>query len=562
MEKTKFMGHHQHIKSVIITAIVLSYLMFSGPVSAILVQIVGVPAIVDRGDIIPFNISISIDPVELLPLLKTNIIFDAGGSSFDGTCAVYNNLTSNCSYLSVSDINYTGLQYGLGAGYGYDYSDGLYHTSGIGIGYGYNDSEGNLTLQLVLNTTGIPGGQASMIAHVFSGNGSDSHVFSSDTIQFMISCHENWTYGSWGPCSCTTQTRTRSGTDLNSCGTTTNRSAVSESCVPSDCGGGGGTTYHPPQDSSPVEEEVIEDTPEEVPPEETPKDEKQPETVTETRTAEIVPDQTIGDNEKLQDAIGKVIVKGNMDDRAIRNLQTVSRVIAANIETKRTIEVTERSTKAVTSMVYDGEKKAKNFVVYEKIPKEFAVSTDLISVDTIGRVVVVEEDPEYAIIFDELVPGQVIEISYTVDAKVDATVIDDITTEIYVESIEDVTPVRRITPKILPPEEKKPSFVNTLIVLLMLVMVVGYILIKNKQTDIDFEISRILKSISEIKPLIASEKDTLISIDANNKILDIGQEIEKAKNLINAGRGQDATGNIKKANRLLKSIKEELSDTG
>jgi len=82
-----------------------------------------------------------------------------------------------------------------------------------------------------------------------------------------------------------------------------------------------------------------------------------------------------------------------------------------------------------------------------------------------------------------------------------------------------------------------------------------------EEYDITTEISNMLKSISETKPLLDAEKDTSISIDANNKMHQISQKIEKAKELINAGKGQQAAKYIKKADRLLKSIKEELSDT-
>ena len=82
-----------------------------------------------------------------------------------------------------------------------------------------------------------------------------------------------------------------------------------------------------------------------------------------------------------------------------------------------------------------------------------------------------------------------------------------------------------------------------------------------EESDINAEISNILKSISETKPLLDAEKDASISIDANNKMHKISREIEKAKELINAGKEQQAARYIKKANRLLKSIKEELSDT-
>jgi PGF-pre-PGF domain-containing protein len=58
-----------------------------------------------------------------------------------------------------------------------------------------------------------------------------------------VLCIEDWSYGSWGECSNGFQYR--SATDLNSCGTTDNRSATSRSCEDDGGGGGGGSETHP-----------------------------------------------------------------------------------------------------------------------------------------------------------------------------------------------------------------------------------------------------------------------------------------------------------------------------
>ncbi len=233
-------GSSQYMKSIVLTVMLLVYLVLAGPVSAILVQVTGVPDTVSKGDPVPFNISIKIDPVEKLPLMYTRVVFNASGEDYDGVCLVYNNLSSNCSYIDVLGMDYMqSLQYGYGVGYGYDYGYGSYLYSGFGYGYGYNDSSGNITIRLRLNTTGMPVGAASLKAEVVSGNSSDSHVYASSVVLFSIACAENWSYGAWGACSCATRTRARTGADLNSCGTTINRTLV-ESCVPTGCGGGGG----------------------------------------------------------------------------------------------------------------------------------------------------------------------------------------------------------------------------------------------------------------------------------------------------------------------------------
>jgi len=233
-------GSSQYTKSVILTVMLLVYLILAGPVSAILVQVIGVPDTVNKSTMVPFNISIKIDAVEELPLMYTRVIFNASGEDYDGVCAVYNNQSSNCSYLDVLGMDYMqSLQYGYGFGYGYDYGYGSYLYSGFGYGYGYNGSFGNITIRLRLNTTGMPVGAASLKAEVVSGNSSDSHVYASSVVLFSIVCTEDWSYGSWGACSCATWMRARIGTDLNSCGTAVNRTLV-QSCVPTGCGGGGG----------------------------------------------------------------------------------------------------------------------------------------------------------------------------------------------------------------------------------------------------------------------------------------------------------------------------------
>lgn len=59
-------------------------------------------------------------------------------------------------------------------------------------------------------------------------------------------CVEDWSYGSWSGCSGGTQTR--SATDLNSCGTTDNRSALSRECEEDEGGGGGSSGAAVPPD--------------------------------------------------------------------------------------------------------------------------------------------------------------------------------------------------------------------------------------------------------------------------------------------------------------------------
>ncbi|MBU1320735.1 MAG: hypothetical protein KKF46_00100, partial [Nanoarchaeota archaeon] len=59
------------------------------------------------------------------------------------------------------------------------------------------------------------------------------------TLSLSLNCVESWTYSGWTTCSGGTQTRT--GTDANSCGTTTDRGALSQTCTAASSGGGGGS---------------------------------------------------------------------------------------------------------------------------------------------------------------------------------------------------------------------------------------------------------------------------------------------------------------------------------
>lgn len=596
----------QHLKSAIITAIVLIYLTFSGPVSAILVQITGIPSSVAKGELLPFNISVEIEAIEMLPLMHTEVIFNASGETHDDTCAVYNNLTSNCTYISVTSMDNGTLLYGQDPGYGYDYNTGSYETSGIGFGYGHSGSSGNITIKLVLNTTGIPIGSASIKAIVISGNNSDNHPFSSDTTSFTIGCTENWIYSVWSTCSCTTYKRTRTGTDQNSCGTTINRT-IEESCTPSGCSssGGGGSTYIPPIDDDTQEEDIEEEEDDEqhkLPDKEDTaqdqedevEDDTQEEEIRISERAELVPGIGIKDNEKLQDTLEKVIEKGNLDDNALKNIERISRAITSTIDTERRLETKYNSSTITTKMKYYGKAKVKNFIVYEKIPKEFAESTDIINVTTNGRVEIIEKDPEYAIIYTELNPGQTINISYTVDKKVDQSILEEMSSEVFAESLEIPTvptTTQQATTKDQPQEPA--SALPTIMTIMILFALNSYMITKHNpikhktiptktqpklihkshikqpkhhtthqqhKIDINTEITALLENISKTKPLLDANQYTQAGVDANNKMDQISLEIEQAKELINAGNEKEAITHIRRGNKLFRIIKRELTN--
>ncbi len=206
------------------------------------------------------------------------------------------------------------------------------------------------------------------------------------------------------------------------------------------------------------------------------------EKVTASNRPNLVPGVGLRNNEKLQNALKNGLGWKKMSENAVQNMERLSASITANIETQRNLEATDTSSKVTTRMKYNGNGKVKNFIIYEKIPKSFAESTDDITVNTNGQVEIVEKDPEYAIIFSELNPDQTIEVSYTVNQKVDASVIDAMTSEVYAESIEeppvDAEPTTTTTEE---PEDKKTSLIVILSIVLALVAVAAYLFVKKRQ---------------------------------------------------------------------------------
>lgn len=207
------------------------------------------------------------------------------------------------------------------------------------------------------------------------------------------------------------------------------------------------------------------------------------EKVTASNRPKLVPGVGLRGNEKLQAAIEKVLAKGKMSETAIQNMLRLSASIAGETETERAFEATDASSKLTTRMKYMGKGKAKNFIVYEKIPKSFAESSDEITVIAAGAVEVVEKDPEYAIVFSELNPGQTIEISYTVNKNADASVIDAMSSEVYAESVEVPSPPRKKTATTQPSSsENTTSSMVIVLVLLVLVAILAFVMNSKKKT--------------------------------------------------------------------------------
>ena len=157
-------------------------------------------------------------------------------------------------------------------------------------------------------------------------------------------------------------------------------------------------------------------------------------------------------NLKLQAALGKVLAKGELNQNAIENLLRLSAMISGESDIARSITVEGANSEVKTRVNYRGKNTIRNYVVYEKIPKSFAESTDNITITAPGATIeVVEKDPEYAIVFDTVTPNQELTITYIVNDAVSTAAVDSFSTELYAEEfvgVEDCPQV--VTPAINP----------------------------------------------------------------------------------------------------------------
>ncbi|MCK4555060.1 MAG: hypothetical protein KAT83_00480 [Candidatus Aenigmarchaeota archaeon] len=154
-------------------------------------------------------------------------------------------------------------------------------------------------------------------------------------------------------------------------------------------------------------------------------------------TGKIIPPGILN-NTKLQAAIQKVLAKGNMDQNAVQNLLRLSNMISGECDVSRSITVEGAQSRVKTTVKYRGNRTARNYILYEKIPKTFAESTDNITVSAVGaKVEIVEKDPEYAILFDTVNPDQELSVTYTINQAVLTSTVDSFALEVYAESLDE-----------------------------------------------------------------------------------------------------------------------------
>ena len=157
-----------------------------------------------------------------------------------------------------------------------------------------------------------------------------------------------------------------------------------------------------------------------------------------TKKLELIPGKGLINNTKLQTALEKVLGKGKMSEQARENMLRLSESITSNLEATREFKAEQNKSRLSIKIKYKGNKTVKNFIIYDKIPKTFANSSDLITVIASGATVeIVNKDPEYLFNYPEVSPDQDLEIIYEVSGEKDADLINDASVEFYAESLEE-----------------------------------------------------------------------------------------------------------------------------
>jgi len=190
-----------------------------------------------QGDVITFTTSVEVNSNEIVPIQNLSLNFSDGQVcyfSVDGDILTPDDCTGLTITPDTDSTNYTSGD----RNYSFDGTD---YSDGIGFGYGYAaPGPSVLTYNITLNTSEFDVGELnfSLNAHLPSYN------FASDEQSIDIAtCVESWSCTEWSSCSGGTKTKTC--TDANSCGTTNDKPATSQSCTSGGGGGGGGAVTNP-----------------------------------------------------------------------------------------------------------------------------------------------------------------------------------------------------------------------------------------------------------------------------------------------------------------------------
>jgi|GEM_PF-6627164 len=162
-----------------------------------------------------------------------------------------------------------------------------------------------------------------------------------------------------------------------------------------------------------------------------PKEEEKPAAENEVR---YIQDNT----QNLDQALESVLTINELTEEAKRNLLEISQTVSTGTEVTTSHAQNAENTTVFTNVVWNGSATVNNLIVHVTIPKSFSNHADNITVWARGaKVLVVDPDPEYLIVYDVVSPGQQLNISHTVNASLDSAyeIAQNFSAVIYAESL-------------------------------------------------------------------------------------------------------------------------------
>ncbi len=163
------------------------------------------------------------------------------------------------------------------------------------------------------------------------------------------------------------------------------------------------------------------------------------ERVTEMKQIGLVPGVGLRNNMRLQQALERALGRTNMSNEARENMLRLSASVSSQMQLSKDFSSGDGKSNLSLTFMHQGQEMIRNFMVYDVVPKTFASSAGSITVVSDGaRIEVVESDPEYLFVYPSVSPGDEITITYFIDEELSASVIDETSTEVYAESVEQV----------------------------------------------------------------------------------------------------------------------------
>ena len=153
------------------------------------------------------------------------------------------------------------------------------------------------------------------------------------------------------------------------------------------------------------------------------------------------------------------------------------------LSTNRKITTSLGKTTLSLVVKFNGEKSVEDFIIYDEVPKAFAIDSSLIEVNAEGaKVTVIEKDPVYMFSYKNVAPGKEYDITYGVNEEINTGVINEFRIPIIlVKDFEENAQTEQ------PLKEEKTNFKKYLFigggVLLVIFILLGVILYKVERIE-------------------------------------------------------------------------------